>query len=126
MALAPRAQLDELHGLAGVEIEHVADAVAEAERVSGLAFASLAGQSVPLGVRDLERPPVAIAAAGGLDLVGHAGAEVGRQALPLHGEHAVALQVAEGAVVGDDLEAVAQRLEAPAGAVAAVGAHAHE
>ena len=32
----------------------------------------------------------------------------------------MALQVAEGAVVGDDLEAVAQRLEAAAGAVAAV------
>ena len=34
----------------------------------------------------------------------------------------MALQVAEGAVVGDDLEAVAQRLEAAAGPVAAVGA----
>ena len=32
----------------------------------------------------------------------------------------MALQVAEGAVVGDDLEAIAQRLEATAGAVAPV------
>jgi hypothetical protein len=38
----------------------------------------------------------------------------------------VALQVAERAVVGDDLEAVAQRLQAAAGTVAAVGALAHE
>ncbi len=38
----------------------------------------------------------------------------------------MALQVAEGAVVGDDLEAVAQRLEAAAGAVAAVGALADD
>ncbi len=38
----------------------------------------------------------------------------------------MALEVAEGAVVGDDLEAVAQRLEAAAGAVAAVGALAHQ
>ena len=47
-------------------------------------------------------------------------------ALPLDGEHAVALEVAERAVVGDDLEAVAQRLEAAAGAVAAVGALADQ
>ena len=40
--------------------------------------------------------------------------------LPLHGEHAVALQVTEGAVVGDDLEAVAERFEAAAGPMAAV------
>ena len=33
MALAPRAQLDQVHRLARVEVEHVADAVAEAERV---------------------------------------------------------------------------------------------
>ena len=55
------------------------------------------------------------------DLVGDAGAEVRAQPLPLAGEHPVALQVAEGAVVGDDLEAVAQRLQAAARAVAAVG-----
>ena len=38
----------------------------------------------------------------------------------------MALQVAEGAVVGDDLEAVAERLEAAAGTVAAVGALADQ
>ena len=38
----------------------------------------------------------------------------------------MALQVAEGAVVGDDLEAVAQRLEAAPRAVAAVAALADE
>ena len=38
----------------------------------------------------------------------------------------MALQIAEGAVVGDDLEPVAQRLEAAAGPVPAVGALAHQ
>ena len=66
------------------------------------------------------------AAARGHDLLGHAGAEVGRQALPLDGQHAVALQVAERAVVRDDLEAVADRLPPAAGAVAAVRALADE
>jgi hypothetical protein len=38
----------------------------------------------------------------------------------------MALEVAEGAVVGDDLEAVAERLEAPARPVTAIGAGADE
>src|SRR4051812_16716648 len=38
VALASGAQLDEVHRLAGVEIEHEADPVAEAERVDGLAL----------------------------------------------------------------------------------------
>ena len=115
-----------MHRLAGVEVEDVADAEAEAERVRrGVAQAG-GGEALVLLLRALERARVEVARAGLDDLVGHAGAEVGRQALPLHGQHAVALKVAEGAVVGDDLEAVAQRLEAAAGAVAPVGALAHE
>jgi hypothetical protein len=46
--------------------------------------------------------------------------------LPLHRQHPVALEVAEGSVVGDDLEAVADRLEPAPGAVAAVGALADQ
>ena len=71
--------------------------------------------------RSLQRPLEVGADAGFAHLLGHAGAEVGPEPLPLAGQHPVALQVAEGAVVGDDLEAVAERLEAPPGAVAAVG-----
>ena len=51
---------------------------------------------------------------------------MGREALPLNGQHPVALEVPERAVVGDDLEAVAQRLEAAAGAMAAVGSLADQ
>ena len=76
VALAAGAQLDELHRLARVEVEHVADAVAEAQRVGRLALAALAGQPLVLGARDVERAAVVVAAAGGVDLLGHAGAEV--------------------------------------------------
>src|SRR4051812_43476646 len=126
MALAPGAQLDELHRLAGIEVEHVADAEAEAQRVGRLALAALGAQALPLGRRGLVGAAHVVAAAGRLDLLGHAGAEVRRQPLPLDGQHPVALEVAEGAVVGDDLEAVTQGLEAAAGAVAAVRPSADE
>ncbi len=49
VALAPGAQLDELHRLARVQVEDVADAVAEAQRVRRLALAALAGEALPLG-----------------------------------------------------------------------------
>src|SRR3954462_10300363 len=48
VALAPGAQLDELHGLARVEVQDVADAVAQRERVERLALAPLADQPLPL------------------------------------------------------------------------------
>src|SRR5581483_8888297 len=71
------------------------------------------------GAGALERLRIARAEAGRLDLVRHVGAEVRRQGLPLDGEEPVALEVAERAVVGDDLEPVPKRLEAAAGPVAA-------
>ena len=55
------------------------------------------------------------------DLFGHPGPEVRRQRLPLGREHPVTLEIAEGAVVGHDLEPVAQRLEPAPRTVAAVG-----
>ena len=69
---------------------------------------------------DLERALVLAAEPGRDELVRNVGTEVGRQPLPLAGEQAVALQVAERAVVGHDLEAVGERLEAAAGPVPAV------
>src|SRR3954453_3964661 len=70
VALAPGAQLDELHGLARVEVQDVADAVAQRERVEGLALAPLADQPLPLAARHVERVAIEVAAAGGLHLVG--------------------------------------------------------
>ena len=58
--------------------------------------------------------------AGGVDGLGPGEAVAGVERLPLDGQHAVALQVAEGAVVGQDVEAVVGALEGPAGLVAAV------
>ena len=47
--LAPRSELDELHRLAGVEVEHVADAVAEAQRVGRGARKARADEPLVLG-----------------------------------------------------------------------------
>ena len=52
--------------------------------------------------------------------LGHVVAERDAEPLPLHAQHAVALQVAEGAVVGDQLEAVVRSFEGAAGSVPSV------
>ena len=118
MALPARAQLDQLHRLTGVEVEHVADAVAEAQRVHRETRVVARRDQPLVGLaRELECAAVVVAGARRDDLFRHTGAEVGGQLLPLHGQHPVALEVAEGAVVGDDLEAVAQRLEPATGAM---------
>src|ERR1700733_380268 len=120
MAFASRAQLDQLHRLAGVEVEDEADPVAQAERVRRRGGEPGVDEAVVLAGRELERAAVLVAAAGQLDLLGDAGAQIGGERLPLDSQHPVALQIAESTVVGDDLEAVAKRLEAAPGAVAPV------
>ena len=120
VSLAAGAKLDQVHGLARVEVEHVADPVAEAEGVGGGLAEALGLQPLELAPRDLERPLVLRPGAGIAHLLRDPGAQVRPQALPLAGQHPVALEVAEAAVVGDDLEPVAHRLPAAAGAVAAV------
>ena len=126
MALAARAELDQVQRLARIELEHVADAIGEAERIRRLLGEAFAAQPLVLGARDLERALVLAAEAGLHELVRDVGAEIRGEPLPLAGEQAVPLQIAERAVVGDDLEAVAERLEAAAGAVAPVLALADE
>ena len=126
MALAAGAQLDQVHRLARVQVEDVADAEGEAERVGGELLEPGGGEPLVLVAGDFQGPLEFAADARFAHLLGDARAEVGAEPLPLHGQQAVALQVAEGAVVGDDLEAVAERLEAAAGAVAAVVALADD
>src|ERR671910_1469859 len=120
MTLPAGAQLADVHRLPGVEIEGVADPVPEAERVRR-------GVRDPWGLGPSDPPPrqperaLVLAPYSGLaDLLGDPGAEVGGEPLPLAGQQAVALQVAEATVVGDDLEPVADRLPPPPGPVAAV------
>jgi len=120
VALAAGAQLDQVHRLAGVQVEHVADAEGEAERVGRQLGEPGGGKPLVLGLRDLQRSFEFATYPGFADLLGDARAEVGAEPLPLDGQQAVALQVTEGAVVGDDLEAVAERLEATSRAVATV------
>src|SRR5262249_47661806 len=116
-SLPPRTQLDQRHRLAGVEVEKVGDGVAEAEGVGGHLALARRSQSLVLGPRDLEGALVLRAGAGLSDLLGDARAQVRAEALPLAGQHPMALQVSEAAVVGDDLDAVADRLPAAAWAV---------
>src|ERR687895_2541986 len=113
MALAPRAQLDHVHRLTRVHVEHVADPVAEAERVRGQLAPTRRDDALVLRPRALEPLAVGAGHAGVLELLRHARPELRPERLPLHGQHPVALQVAERAVVRDDLEPVAQRLEPP-------------
>ena len=56
VALAAGAQLDQVHRLAGVEVEDVADAEGEAERVRGELVEPGRGQSLVLDLGDLQRP----------------------------------------------------------------------
>ncbi len=126
MSLAAGTELDQLHRLARVEIEDEAQPVAEAQRIRRRAAQSAVDEALVLEPRKLQRAAVVIAAAGLVDLFGHACAQLGAERLPLHGQHPVALQVAEGAVVGDDLKPVAKRLEAAPGPMAAVVALAHQ
>src|SRR5688500_7322253 len=120
MALAARAQLDQVHRLARVHVEHVAEAVAQRERVVRELRAAGAGAARVLLARALETGAVQVAHARLVELVGHARAQLRAERLPLNREEPVALQVAEGAVVRHHLEAVPERLEAAAGAMPAV------
>ena len=108
VALAARAELDQLHRLAGVEVEDVADPVAEAQRVWGDRGEAATGETVVLVARDLEGTAVLLSTARELDLFGHAGAQRRAERLPLDGQHPVSLEIPERSVVGDDLEPVAQ------------------
>src|SRR5438477_2955463 len=109
-----------MHGLAGVQVEHVADSIAEAQRVGGRIGETTRLKALELDPRDLERALVGTAHARLADLVRGPGAQVGPQALPLAGQEPVTLEIAKAAVVRDDLEAVAHRLPAATGAVPAV------
>src|SRR5581483_1980003 len=126
MSLAAGAKLADVHCLAGVQVEDVADPVAEAEGVRRRLGQAGALEALELAPRDLERALVLAAGAGLAHLLRDARAEVGAELLPLAGEQPVALKVAEAAVVGDDLEAVAHGLPAAAGSVPPVAALAGE
>ena len=91
MALAPGAQLDQLHRLAGVQVEDEADPVTQAERVGSSCLKTLAAQPLVLGGREVKCASIVLTAARKLDLLRNSGAEIRRERLPLDGQHAVAL-----------------------------------
>ena len=65
-----------MHRLARIEVEDVANPVAEAERVRGGVRQAGRLEACELAPRDLQRALVLVADAGLANLVGHAGAEV--------------------------------------------------
>src|SRR6185295_788708 len=120
VSLAARAKLDHVHGLPRVEIEDIADPVAEAESVGRRLGKPLRLEPLELPPRDLQGPLVFRPGARIAHLLRDRRAQMRPQALPLAGQHPMALQIAKATVVGDDLEPVAHRLPAAARAVATV------
>src|SRR3954451_20480192 len=115
-----------MHRLTRVEVEHVPDPVGERGRVWRLLLQPLFPQPLPFGAASIQPFAVAVPKAGLLDVDRRAGAHLAAEPLPLGCQQAVALEIAEGAVVGHDFEPVPKRLEAPTGLVATVGTLAHE
>src|SRR6201992_3370589 len=83
VALAAGAQLDQVHRLARVQVEDVADPEGEAERVRGELVEPGRGESRVLAAGDLQRPFEFAPDARFAYLLGDAGAEVGPEPLPL-------------------------------------------
>src|SRR5438477_4457180 len=110
--LAARAELDQVQCLSRVKLEDVADPVRKRERIRRLFDEAFRAQSLVFHARDVKRTLELAAEPCAHELVRKVGTEVRREPLPLAGQQTMALQVAERAVVGDDLEAVRQRLEA--------------
>ena len=111
VALAARAELDQLHRLAGVEVEDEADPVAEAQRVRRRRREAATAETLVLvaessSARRYSSPQPASSTCSGTPAPSS-----GAERLPLDRQHPVALEIPEGAVVGDDLEPVAQCLE---------------
>jgi hypothetical protein len=128
VALRARAELDQVHRLARAHLHDEADAVRHRDRVLRDVLAGRREQRLPRCRRVLHHRVPLAGEVGVLDdrrglVPVHRG-----QALPLEREGAVALEVAEGAVVAEDVEAVAGALEraarlvAPVAALADVGA----
>ena len=123
--LGRRAQLDDVHRLAGVQLHIETHPVRHRDRVRGdLGQPGGHDRVVELGRPPEDLRPVGLGARR-RDRLGHHGAVVRREPLPLEGEQAVALQVAERAVVTQDVEAVRRPLERAPGPVASVEPLAH-
>jgi hypothetical protein len=120
VALRSGAKFDEVHGLAGVHLDHVADAKRQCDAV-GSVLGQLAVQGFVEVPGTLEGGLVGSGQPRPRDDVRHVVTKVSSERLPLHGRHAVALKVAEGAVVGHQFEAVVRSLEGPTRAVSAIG-----
>ena len=119
-----RAQLDEVHRLARVHLHREPDPVRERHRVR-----RLLGEPVDERVVERRRAAHGVvelgAEPGFVDRFGDVVTVQRAQRLPLDREHPVALQVAERAVVGDDVEAVVDAFERAPGAVTTVVALPH-
>ena len=124
MACRGRAQLDGVHRLAGVHLHVEPHAVGHRDAVRRDGAKACARERVPhLGGLVHDALPV-VAAAGLVHGLGHDVAVVRRERLPLEGQHAMALQVAERAVVAEHVETVRRALERAARLVPPVRAMA--
>ena len=119
VALRQAAQLDQVHGLAGVQHEGEADAVGHRDRIRGGRGNRGLQVCMEIGAGALDGGEL-LHRAGGEHVGGHLIAQVRAQWLVLDGEQAMALKVPVGAVVADDLKGVAGGLHRPSGTVSTI------
>ena len=119
VALGRRPQLDEVHGLAGVEIHVEADAIRHRQGVRRDIAESLGVEAVQVGGCVHDPPPVVVRPRE-LDRL-RLDVPVSRcERSPLERQQAMSLEVAERAVVRKDIETIGRSLERPSGLVPAV------
>ena len=117
--LRARPQLNEVHGLAGVALHDVADAMRQRDGVGGL-LGEVRRQRAMQVLGPVHGVGVALAQSGIGHHLRHVVPELDAKPLPLNSQHAMALQVAERAVVGDEFEAVVGALEGTPGPMPAI------
>ena len=114
------AQLDHVHRLAGVEVHVEADAIGHGHGIGRDVGQARAVERVVHRRRLVHHAHPVGGEARLAELLRHHVAVARRQPLPFEREQPVALEIAEGAVVAEDVEAIAGALEGAAGLVAPV------
>src|SRR5439155_17091066 len=103
-------KLDQVHGLPGAHLHDRADPICEADGVLRL-LGHVGMELRPQCFGALHRLPETVLETGEYDVWGKDVAVQGTQGLPLHREHSMALEIPEGAVVGQHVEPVRDSLE---------------
>ena len=118
-------QLDHVHGLARVELHVEAHPISHGYHVGRYLRGARRHEPLVELRRIVHHAPPVGQRPHRLDLVGADPAVARGQGLPFQCQQTVALEIAEGAIVAEHVEAVRRPLEGAARLVAAVGTRAH-